>query len=106
MWSSRWNANWQGKPSPEPLCPPQVPYYLTWARTRAAEVGSRRPTAWADMVFAFTCIVRVSTTKWRAAASTSMFFLSLALWSSWWLTCTKIWKHGYSSIGERLFHFV
>jgi hypothetical protein len=24
------------------LCPPQIPHYLTWARTRAAAVGSRR----------------------------------------------------------------
>jgi hypothetical protein len=40
MWSSRWNENW-------PLCPPQIPHDLTWARTRAATVGSRRLTAWA-----------------------------------------------------------
>jgi hypothetical protein len=30
-----------------PLCPPQIPHDLTWARTRAAAVGSRRLTAWA-----------------------------------------------------------
>jgi hypothetical protein len=29
-----------------PLCSPQIPH-LTWARTRAAAVGSRRLTAWA-----------------------------------------------------------
>jgi hypothetical protein len=29
------------------LCPPQIPYDLTWARIRAAAVGSRRLTAWA-----------------------------------------------------------
>jgi hypothetical protein len=28
------------------LCPPQIPHDLTWARTRAAAVGSRRLTAW------------------------------------------------------------
>jgi hypothetical protein len=28
-----------------PLCPPQIPHDLTWVRTRAAAVGSRRLTA-------------------------------------------------------------
>jgi hypothetical protein len=30
-----------------PLCPPQIPYDLTWARTRAAVVWGWRLTAWA-----------------------------------------------------------
>jgi hypothetical protein len=30
---------------PVPLCPPQIPYDMTWARTRAAAVGSKRLTA-------------------------------------------------------------
>jgi hypothetical protein len=30
-----------------PLRPPQIPHDLTWVRTRAAAVGSRRLTAWA-----------------------------------------------------------
>jgi hypothetical protein len=53
MWSSQWNQNWQGKqkysekPTPVPLYQPQIPRDLTWARTRAAAVGSRRLTAWA-----------------------------------------------------------
>jgi hypothetical protein len=53
VWCSRWNENWQGKlstrkkPAPVPLCPPQIPHYLTWARTRAAAVGIRLLTAWA-----------------------------------------------------------
>jgi hypothetical protein len=33
------------KPAPMLLCPPQIPHDLTWARTRAAAVGSRRLTA-------------------------------------------------------------
>jgi hypothetical protein len=33
------------KPAPVPLCPPQIPYDLTWARTRAAVLRSRRLTA-------------------------------------------------------------
>jgi hypothetical protein len=35
------------KPVPVPLCPPQIPHDLPWARTRPAAVGSRRLTAWA-----------------------------------------------------------
>jgi hypothetical protein len=33
------------KPTPVPLCPPRIPHDLTWARTRAAGVGSQRLTA-------------------------------------------------------------
>jgi hypothetical protein len=43
-WGNR-STRWQ--PVPVPLCPPQNPYGLTWGRTRAAVVGSRRQTAWA-----------------------------------------------------------
>jgi hypothetical protein len=32
------------KPASVPLCPPQIPHDLTWARNRAAAVGSRRLT--------------------------------------------------------------
>jgi hypothetical protein len=39
------NRSTRSKPAPVPLCPPQIPYDLTWARTRAAAVGSRRLTA-------------------------------------------------------------
>jgi hypothetical protein len=48
-----WNENWQGnrstrrKPTPVPLCSPQIPHDLIRARTWAATVGSRRLTAWA-----------------------------------------------------------
>jgi hypothetical protein len=43
----RGNRNTRRKPAPVPLCPPQLPHYLTRARTRAAAEGSRRLTAWA-----------------------------------------------------------
>jgi hypothetical protein len=33
------------KPAPVPLCPPQISHGLSWARTQAAAVGSRRLTA-------------------------------------------------------------
>jgi hypothetical protein len=41
--------NWstRRKPAPVPLYPPQIPHYLTRARTRVAAVGSQRLTAWA-----------------------------------------------------------
>jgi hypothetical protein len=34
------------KPVPMPLCPPQIPHYLTGAWTRAAAVENRRLNAW------------------------------------------------------------
>jgi hypothetical protein len=44
---------WQGKteelgekPAPVPLCPPQIPYRLNRARTRASAVRRRRLTTW------------------------------------------------------------
>jgi hypothetical protein len=42
----RVNRSTWSKPAPVPLCPPQNQHDLTWARTRAAAVGSRRLTAW------------------------------------------------------------
>jgi hypothetical protein len=43
----RGKRNTRRKPAPMPLCPPQIPHYLTWARTRPAAAGSRLLTAWA-----------------------------------------------------------
>jgi hypothetical protein len=50
----RWNENDRGqpkysgeKPVPAPLCPPQIPHWMTQDRTRASAVGGRRLTAWA-----------------------------------------------------------
>jgi hypothetical protein len=43
---SRGNRCTSIKPAPVPLCPPKIPHDLTWARTWAAAVGSRRLTAW------------------------------------------------------------
>jgi hypothetical protein len=37
----RGNRSTRRKPVPMPLCPPQIPQYLTLFRTRAAAVGSR-----------------------------------------------------------------
>jgi hypothetical protein len=39
------NRSTRGKPAPVPLYPPQIPHDLTWARTRAAAVGSQQLTA-------------------------------------------------------------
>jgi hypothetical protein len=41
------NRSTQRKPAAMPLCPPQIPHDLTWARTRATAEGNRRLTAWA-----------------------------------------------------------
>jgi hypothetical protein len=43
----RGNRSTREKPVAVPLCPPQIPQYLTRARTRAAAVGSQWLTAWA-----------------------------------------------------------
>jgi hypothetical protein len=41
----RGNGSTRRKPTTVTLCPPQIPHDLTWARTRADAVGSRRLTA-------------------------------------------------------------
>jgi hypothetical protein len=41
----RGNRSTRRKPAPVPFCTPQISYDLTWARTWAAAVGSRRLTA-------------------------------------------------------------
>jgi hypothetical protein len=49
VWSSRWNRrnrSTRRKPAPVPLCPPQIPRDLAWARTRSAAVEIRRLTSW------------------------------------------------------------
>jgi hypothetical protein len=49
----QWNNVDIGKPKtrretyPRPLCPPQIPHGLPWARSRASAVRSRRLNAWA-----------------------------------------------------------
>jgi hypothetical protein len=44
MRSGRGNRSTRRKPVPVPHCPQQIPHDLTWVRTRAAAVGSRRLT--------------------------------------------------------------
>jgi hypothetical protein len=41
----RGNRSTRRKPTPIPLCPPQIPHAFGRARTRAAAVGSQRLTA-------------------------------------------------------------
>jgi hypothetical protein len=42
----RRNRNTRRKPTPAPLCQPQIPHDQTRARTRTVAVGSQRLTAW------------------------------------------------------------
>jgi hypothetical protein len=42
---SKGNRSTRRKSAPMPLCPPQIPHDLTWDRSLAASVGSRRLTA-------------------------------------------------------------
>jgi hypothetical protein len=41
----RGNRSTRRKPASAPFCPPQIPQDHTWARTRAAAMGSQRLTA-------------------------------------------------------------
>jgi hypothetical protein len=41
----RGNQSTRREPTPVPLCPPQIPHDLTWARTRTVAVESQRLTA-------------------------------------------------------------
>jgi hypothetical protein len=43
----RGKGNTRSKPAPVPMNPPWIPHNMTWDRTRAAAVGSRRLIAWA-----------------------------------------------------------
>jgi hypothetical protein len=47
MQIGRGNRSTRRKPTPAPLCPPQIPLDQTRVWTRAAAVGSQRLTAWA-----------------------------------------------------------
>jgi hypothetical protein len=48
MMSAEQSVEWELAGETEvPLCPPQIPHDLTWARTRAAAVGSQQLAAWA-----------------------------------------------------------
>jgi hypothetical protein len=42
MRAGRGNRSTWSKLAPVPLCSPQIPHYLTWARTPAVAAGSRR----------------------------------------------------------------
>jgi hypothetical protein len=43
----RGNRSIRRNPAPTPLCPPQIPHELNWARNRVSAVGSRQLIAWA-----------------------------------------------------------
>jgi hypothetical protein len=45
--NGRGNRSTRRTPASVPLCPPQIPHDLTWARSGTVAVGSRRLTTWA-----------------------------------------------------------
>jgi hypothetical protein len=51
--SGRGNRSTRWKLSPVPLCPPQIPHDLTWARMQVFAVPSRRLTTWATSRLSF-----------------------------------------------------
>jgi hypothetical protein len=82
----RGNRSTRRKPAPVPLCPPQIPHYLTWDQTRAAEVRSQRLTAWAmarptcylvDIVFSYIKPISNNVMLITARASTIMLFTAM-----------------------------
>jgi hypothetical protein len=56
-WMRIGRRNWsiRRKPTPVPLCPPQIPHDVAWARTRTAAVGNRPLTAWVMARSKFIC---------------------------------------------------
>jgi hypothetical protein len=85
----RGNRSTRRKSVPVPLCLPQIPHDLTWARTLAAAVGSPRLTAWAVARPKFYLFL------WGGTKSTRYcgHFWSIVqapddrwgwLWSNWW----------------------
>jgi hypothetical protein len=56
--TGRGNRSTRRKPTPFPLCLPQISHDMTWARSRAPAVGSQRLTAQAHPKFEVMCKVR------------------------------------------------
>jgi hypothetical protein len=79
-WSTR------RKPAPVSLCPPQIPHDLTWARIRAAAVGSRRLT---------------NTLQVEVADSQKCWYLSTELDSATLSTTNPTWPDLGSNPGRR-----
>jgi hypothetical protein len=78
----RGNRSTRSKLTPVPFCQPQIPRDQTWARTRAAAVGNRRPTVWAMAQPTFQLLsrttVRTVRTAWVQARRGQRLFLFLA----------------------------
>jgi hypothetical protein len=115
----RGNRSAWGKLASMPLCPPHIPHNLTWDRTQAAAVGSRRLTAWAigtvcclSKLSRYTTYVLLKRKPWQLVLILIWFEIRfLVLWRNLttligkWRTC--IWcmavlmeilgKHVYST---------
>jgi hypothetical protein len=64
MRTGRGNLSTRRKPAPVPLCTPQTPYDVSWDRTRAAGVGSRRLTlSWrgGELIIKLTFLIILNT---------------------------------------------
>jgi hypothetical protein len=88
----RGNRGTWRKPAPVPLCAPQIPHDLTWARTRATAVECRRLTARG--------MARQRDTLYRIAKSTrtnyvSILFVNIAYFSG---TCVSNTDQTFDSI--------
>jgi hypothetical protein len=79
----RGNRSTRRKPTPVPLCPPQIPRDLTWARTRVAAVGSRRLTASAITQPYILCI------QWVLHKATDEVGCTVVRIATWWVLSVR-----------------
>jgi hypothetical protein len=65
----RGNRSTRRKPTPMPLYPTEIPYYLNWAWTWAAAVGNRRLTAWGMSRPSSKLLIKYIEIKWFSSPS-------------------------------------
>jgi hypothetical protein len=97
---SKVNRNSRQKLASGPLCPPQIPHDLTWARSRATGVRRRRLTAWAKarpffidtkMQITWTQTLRgrkcIFVRSWHPFAGERCLYT----WTHWECVCVCVW---------------
>jgi hypothetical protein len=95
----RGNRSTRRKPAPVPLGQPQIPHDRTQARTRAAEVGRRRLTAWA--VARPTTTTTTTTTTNNNNNTHNLYFSSYVITSTIFKSSRMKWAGHVAHIGGR-----
>jgi hypothetical protein len=96
----RGNQSIRRKPTPAPLCPPQILLEQTRARARAAEVGSQRLTAWA---MARHCVVGYMRLLFQKIANSRLDVPS-KMRHTWYITLHR--QHGTYASWHHIFLFL